>query len=149
MVFVILALIVVLYFVFRKDETPPPDNAKTQSQPQTTLKKPIILPPIIQEEPEIKLEGLNIDILVHQETWLEIFADQERVDSGIKSPGQRLQFKALKEFLIHIGNAGGITYTINGEEGIELGGLGAVRRDVQISLDNYQDFIAKKEEFSI
>jgi transcriptional regulator with XRE-family HTH domain len=146
LVIVIISFIVVLYFIFRNDETPPPDNPKILSQPQNTPKKPITLPPIIQEKPEIKQEGLNIEIMVHQETWLEIFADQERVESGIKSPGQRFQYQALKEFMIHIGNAGGITYTINGEEGKELGGLGAVRRDIQISLDNFQDFILNQEE---
>ena len=146
LVLIIISLIVVLFFIFRKDETPPPDNPKILSQPQNTPKKPITLPATIQEEPEIKQEGLNIEIMVHQETWLEIFADQERVESGIKSPGQRFEFQALKEFLIHIGNAGGISYTINGEEGIELGGLGAVKRDILISLDNYQDFILKQEE---
>lgn len=146
MVLVILALIIVMYFVFRKDESPPPDTSKMESTIQNTEEKPITTPPITQEEPEIEQEELNIEITVQQETWLEIFADQEMVDSGIKAPGERLQFKALQEFLIHIGNAGGITYTINSEEGIKFGELGEVERDIQITLDNYQDFIAKKEE---
>jgi len=146
MVLAILALIIVMYFVFRKDESPPPDTSKMESTIQNTEEKPITTPPITQEEPEIEQEELNIEITVQQETWLEIFADQEMLDSGIKVPGERLQFKALQEFLIHIGNAGGITYTINGEEGIKFGELGEVERDIQITLDNYQDFIAKKKE---
>jgi cytoskeletal protein RodZ len=147
MVLAILALIIVTYFVFREDESPPPNTSKMESTTQNTEEKPITKPPITQEEPEIEQEELNIEITVQQETWLEIFADQEMMDSGIKAPGERLQFKALQEFLIHIGNAGGITYTINGEEGKKFGELGAVERDIQITLDNYQDFIAKKEEF--
>lgn len=146
MVLVILALIIIIYFVFRNDESPPPDTSKMESTIQNIEEKPITTPSITQEEPEIELEELNIEITVQQETWLEIFADQEMVDSGIKAPGERLQFKALQEFLIHIGNAGGITYTINSEEGIKFGELGEVKRDIQITLDNYQDFIAKKEE---
>ncbi len=146
MVLVILALIIIMYFVFRNDESPPPDTSKMESTIQNIEEKPITTPSITQEEPEIELEELNIEITVQQETWLEIFADQEMVDSGIKAPGERLQFKALQEFLIHIGNAGGITYTINSEEGIKFGELGEVKRDIQITLDNYQDFIAKKEE---
>jgi cytoskeletal protein RodZ len=145
-VLAILALIIVMYFVFRKDESPPPDTSKMESITQNTQEIPITTPPITQEEPEIEQEELNVEITVQQETWLEIFADQEMVDSGIKAPGERLQFKALQEFLIHIGNAGGITYTINGEEGIKFGEIGAVERDIQITLDNYQDFIAKKEK---
>jgi cytoskeletal protein RodZ len=144
-VLVILVLIIVMYFVFRRDENPP-NTSNIQSIPQKIQEKPIPTPPATQEELEIKQEELNIEIIVEQETWLEIYADQEMLDSGIKFPGTRLQFKALQEFLIHIGNAGGITYTINGQEGKELGDPGTVIRDIQITLDNYQDFILKEEE---
>ncbi len=150
MVLVIIALFVVVYFVFRNEETPPPNTTNRESitqKTQETQEKPIITPPIVQEDREIKQEELIIEIAVLEKTWMEIFADQEKVDSGVKIPGERLQFKAIQEFLIHLGNAGGITYTINGEEGIQLGEPGEVERDIQITLDNYQDFIAKKEEF--
>lgn len=146
MVLIILALIVIMYIVFRKEKSPPPAPSQTQAVPEKTQEIPITELPIAQEEPEIKQEGLIIEIMVHQETWLEIFADQEMVDSGIKMPGDRLQFKALQEFLFHIGNAGGITFTINGQEGIKFGETGAVRRDVRINLDNYQDFLVKEDE---
>ena len=152
MVLVLIAIIVVMYIVIRKEENPPPDTAKTESikqNTQETQEKPITTPPIIQEEPEPEQKEMNIEIAVQQVTWMEIFADQEKVDSGVKVPGERLQFKATQEFLIHIGNAGGVTYTINGEEGIKFGEPGEVVKDIQITLDNYQDFIAKKEEFSI
>lgn len=147
MVLIILALIIVMYFVFRKGENPPPAPSQTQSLPQKTQEKPATLPSVAQEEPIIKQEELNIEIQVNQETWLEIFADQEMLDSGIKAPGERFQFKARQEFLIHIGNAGGITYTLNGQEGIKFGESGSVRRNIQITLDNYQDFLVKEKEY--
>ena len=146
MVLGIIALIIIMYFVFRKEKSPPPDNSRIQPAVQETQEKPIALPPIEQEEPEAEQQGLNIEIIVEQETWLEIYADNEMLDSGIKIPGDRLQIKALQEFLIHIGNAGGITYTINGQEGKKLGEPGTVKRDIQITLDNVKDFIAEKEE---
>jgi cytoskeletal protein RodZ len=149
MVLVVIILFVVILFVFRNEESPPPNTTKRESVTQNTQKtqeKPIVTPPVVQEDPIIMQEELNIEIAVQEETWMEIFADQEMVDSGTKVPGERLQFKATQEFLIHLGNAGGITYTLNGEEGIQLGEPGKVERDIQITLDNYQDFIAKKEE---
>lgn len=147
MILIVLALIVIMYFVFRKEVSPPPALSQAQAVPEKTQEIPITELPSAREEPEIKQEGLNIEIMVHQETWLEIFVDQEMVDSGIKMPGDRLQFKALREFLFHIGNAGGITFTINGQEGIKFGEPGTVRRDVLINLDNYQDFLARKKEY--
>ena len=145
MVLIILALIVIMYFAFRKEDSPPPAPSQTQAVPNQTQEIPITELPSPREEPEFKQEGLNIEIMVHQETWLEIFVDQEMVDSGVKMPGDQLQFRALREFLFHIGNAGGITFTINGQEGIKFGGTGTVRRDVRINLDNYRDFLARKE----
>lgn len=150
MALAIIALFVVMYFVIGNKENPPSSTNKRESvtqNAQKTQEKPTATPTIVQEEPVIKQEELNIEIAVLEETWLEIFADQEMVDSGTKVPGEHLQFKATQEFLIHLGNAGGITYTINGEEGIKLGEPGEVERDIQITLDNYKDFIAKKEEF--
>ncbi len=144
-VLVILALTVILYIVFQRDEEPPPSSSETQSVPAKTQEETITLPPVVEEEPEIE-EGLNMEFTVQQETWIEVFADQEMLDSGVKYPGERLQYKARKEFLIHIGNAGGIAYTINNQDGIKFGEPGAVRRDIVITLENYQDFISKEQE---
>jgi transcriptional regulator with XRE-family HTH domain len=144
MVLAIIALIVIMYFVFRKERIPPSDNTKIKPAIQETQEKPPPPPPVAQEEPVVEPQELNMEILVQQETWLEIYADQEMVDSGIKFPGDRLQFKALEEFLIHIGNAGGIEYTINGQEGKKFGEPGAVKRDIQITLDNFEDYIAEE-----
>lgn len=144
MVFAIIALIIIMFIVFRKGNAPPPISSNIESPTQDTQVKQQPLAPIAKEEPEIKQEELTLEIAVQQETWLEIYADQEMVDTGIKMAGERLQFTALKEFLIHIGNAGGVSYTINGEEGIKWGEPGSVRRDIQISLENYRDYIVKK-----
>lgn len=143
---VILALTVILYIVFQKDEESPPSSSEIQSLPVKPQEKSLTLPPSTEEESEIEPEDLTLDFIVQQETWIEVFADQEMLDSGIKYPGERLQYKARKEFLIHLGNAGGIAFTINGLEGIELGEPGAVRRDISITMDNYPDFIAKEKE---
>lgn len=144
-VLLLVGLTVILYVVFRKKEPPPPDIAKVQSVSQNIPEKQSPPSPAVQEEQEIEQEGLTIEIFIRQETWIEVFADQEMLDSGIKYPDERFQFKALQEFLIHVGNAGGITYTINGHEGISLGDPGTVRRDIRITLENYQEFIIEEE----
>ncbi len=146
MVLAVIVLIIVMYFALRKEKDPSNNTMKIQPTIQETQEKPLPPPPVAQEEPETKPQELNIEILVQQETWLEIFADQEMVDSGIKYPGDRLQFKALQELLIHIGNAGGVQYTINGQPGKKFGEAGAVKRDIQITLENFEDFIVKEEE---
>lgn len=145
MVLIIIGLIIIMYFVLRQDGNAPEDPV-VESLLQDTQVEPSRTPLMAQKKPMIEQEGLNLEIEVQQETWIEIYADQTIVDSGIKVPGERLRFKARKEFLIHIGNAGGIAYTINGEQGIKFGEAGAVIRDIRISLDNYRDYIVKNQE---
>jgi len=146
MILIMIVLLVVMYFVLRKHENPPPITPTSEASLQKTQAEQSPPPPVVKEEPEPAVEELNLEIAVQQETWLEIYADQEMVESGNKIPGEHLQYKARKEFFIHTGNAGGFTYTINGEEGIPLGEPGVVRRDTHISLENYRDYIAKKRE---
>lgn len=145
-VLVILMFVIVFYFVFWKEKAPPSITQKIQPGVQTTQEKPTPPPQAIQEEKKIERQELNLEINVKDLTWLEIYSDGEIIDSGIKNPGDRLQYRAFEEFLIHTGNAGGITYTINGQKGKSFGEQGKTRRDIQITLDNVKDFIADEKE---
>jgi len=141
---VLAALVLVLYFVFQKEEAP----FSQPSQPASSQirEEPAVTPPTTQVKTEKEQAEMILDITVQQETWMEIYADGELQYTGIKYPRTQLEFKALKEFLIHLGNAGGIAYSLNGKEGKKLGVSGAVIKDIQITLDNYQEFLLEKEE---
>lgn len=141
---VITALVLVLYFVFQKEEVPP--SQPSQPIASQIREEPAVTPPAPQIKTEIEQEEMILDITVQQETWMEIYADGELQYTGIKYPRTQLEFKALKEFLIHLGNAGGIAYSLNGKEGKKLGATGAVIKDIQITLDNYQEFLLEKTE---
>lgn len=150
---VILALFITITFILKGKKILPPENKippvaqKIQEEPEQKLQpETLAIPSEIQAETEKSQDGLDLEIRVQQETWMEIYADQELQYSGIKPPGTVLQFRALQELLIHLGNAGGITYTINGREGKKLGEPGTVKKDIRIALDNYQDFFDEKEE---
>jgi hypothetical protein len=54
--------------------------------------------------------------------------------------------KANEEFLIHLGNAGGISYKLKNRQGKQLGPSGAVIKNLRITLENYQRFLAQEEE---
>jgi transcriptional regulator with XRE-family HTH domain len=140
----IVASIIILYFIFQKKETPPPKPSQTV---QTQVpREATVTAPINQDKPEKKQDELILDITVQHETWMEIYADGELQYSGIKYPGTHLEFKALKEFLLHLGNAGGIIYTVNGEEGKKLGMTGAVIKDILINLDNFHEFFSDRDQ---
>ncbi len=152
----ILALCITMIFILKKDKVLLPENnipsaaQKIQGEPkQDPQLESLVKPSEIQYKTKEIPDGLDLEIRVEQETWIEIYADQELQYSGIKPPGIVLQFRAKQEFLINLGNTGGITYTINGQKGKKLGEPGAVRKDILINLDNYQDFLDKEEEYQL
>lgn len=135
----IAALAIILYFIFQKEET---SSSEASQTPQTQVPKEAALPvPVIPDKPEKKQEELTLEITVQQQTWMEIYADGELQYSGIKYPGTYLEFKALKGFLLHLGNAGGIDYSINGKKGEKLGTTGTVVKDILINHDNFHEFL--------
>ncbi len=153
---IILALFITFTFILKKEVDLSPQKKissasltsrevpKQEESDQDRKLEPIVNPSVIQEPVENSQGRLNLEIKVEQETWMEIYADQELQYTGNKAPGATLQLRAQQEFVINLGNAGGITYTINGQKGKRLGEPGTVIKDIQITLDNYQDFIEEK-----
>lgn len=131
-----LAILICLYFIFQKKE----NSIPVETLPPPTFSQRNISPPPATE-PEEEEYGLNLEISFQQKTWLQVYADGEIKLNGIKQPGELVQIRALEEFLIHLGNAGGITYTLNNKRGRKLGVSGAVVKNVRITIDNIQQFL--------
>lgn len=140
LVLAIALLIFFYHFVGKKRETPPP---------------PVYLTPsFIQEDPQPPPEtaapqeetGLVLELSFHEKTWLQVYSDGQRVVNGILEAGESLQLKAQEEFLLHIGNAGGFTFSLNGKKGKSFGSSGKVVKNVRITWENHQQFLGIYEE---
>ncbi len=94
----------------------------------------------------IPTDGMILEMTFHQETWIEIFADGKFSFTGLKQPGEQLFSTAKNEFLIHIGNAGGFTYSINGIPGEPLGKPGQVIKNLRVTSKNYEQYFSKEKE---
>jgi len=140
----LIAVLFGLFFIFGKRETSPPPKPK--SQPPIT-KKAITPPPETKQELDEKgtVVELNLEFIFHQDTWIQILADGEKVYSGIRLSGGRYEVSAKKEIIIDLGNAGGLSYSINGMKGIPFGRPGAVEKGIAITIDNYKDFLENSE----
>ena len=140
----VLIFLVFLYFILQKKEsTPPPE------QPQSSLsqKKDIILPPLPESHiSEVEAKELHIDITFVEETWIQVYADGKLRINGLKFPGENERVKALKEIRIHLGNAGGISYSLNNKRGKRLGSSGVVLKNIRITLENYQEYLIQSKE---
>jgi len=113
-----------------QEETPPPSPA---TQPE-------------RAEPAAEEKGLILEISFIEETWLQVYADGELKLEALKQPGETAVIQAQEELLFSLGNAGGITYSLNQKKGKPFGPSGAVRRNIIINLENYQNFLAEEKE---
>jgi cytoskeleton protein RodZ len=94
-----------------------------------------------QEEPK----GLAMDISFQADTWIQVFTDGNPKLSGLYTAGQQVRVEAEKEFRIDVGNAGGVTFQLNGKPGKTLGKPGQVIKDIRITTDNFKDFLRTEE----
>ncbi|MGB8953044.1 MAG: RodZ domain-containing protein [Candidatus Aminicenantales bacterium] len=136
----------IYFFLWRPSKTRPPASSPAVPAPLQPEKVPVIAPPI--EEPVLQNEEktLSLEISFQAETWIQVYADGELKIDGLKYSGERVIVTALQEFLLNMGNAGGISYTINGKPGKPLGSSGTVVKNIRISLDNYSQFLLPAEQ---
>lgn len=142
-IILVLILLAVYYFFPGKEEgtvlekTPIP---KAQQE-----EKSILPPPVVEESiPEVKEISLEISFL--EKTWIQVYADGELKLDGIKNPGESAQVTASEEFILNLGNAGGVVYNLNSKKGRRLGPSGSVVKDIKITLDNLQEFLVPEEK---
>lgn len=142
----VIAAVVALFFIFRGDEASPP----IQPPPTETITQREVVQPPTETEPteanEEEVRELNLDIAFHQDTWVQVHADGELIYEGIKLSGGKLQVIARQELVIDLGNAGGLTYTLNNQRGKPFGPPGAVEKNIRITLDNLDDFIVESDK---
>jgi cytoskeleton protein RodZ len=87
--------------------------------------------------------GLKLGLRFTADTWIQVAADGRIVLDGIQAAGREASFQAAEEFILQLGNAGGVTYTLNGKPGVPFGPPGAVRTDIRISRGTAADFLRK------
>jgi cytoskeleton protein RodZ len=171
----IVILLVALIFLWRsgrpRPAAPPPQvlTALSQAQPSSSpvTKKPDAAPsqkpasenasgpasgvaspptsvPPSQPAP-VEWKGLTLDISFQEETWIQIYADGAFKVGGLFPAGQKARVQAEKEILVYVGNAGGMTFLLNGSPGKMLGRSGEVLNNVRINLENYKEFLQTRE----
>ncbi len=87
--------------------------------------------------------ALDVAIFATQPSWITATADGQRVVYRLMNTGERAALRATREVTIRAGNAGGITWTINGRERGPLGAPGAVA-NATARLDNGRVIVAQR-----
>jgi len=134
----------VLLWRARRPEAAVPANQASAAAP---LNEPYVPPPEQKPvaEPVQEWKGVTIDISFQDQTWIQVYADGVIRIEGLFPAGEKAQARADNELVINVGNAGGMTFLLNGEPARALGGLKVVLKDVRITPGNYRTFLEEKE----
>jgi len=138
-------LVVGLGFLFLLFQLrPKPEPTITRA----TIVEPVVVPPEMVEKKEEKRtfppNEINLKIDFIERTWIQVYVDGSLKLNGIKHPGDTFEATAHQELLIHLGNAGGLNYTLNGFRGKRFGRSGAVVKNIRITLENLKDFLEEE-----
>jgi cytoskeletal protein RodZ len=104
--------------------TAAPTAAAPAISPAST---PAVAPPAAAPAAAATDRALDVVIVASEPSWVAASADGQRVVYKVMNAGERATIRATKHLSIRSGNAGGITWTINGRDQGPFGATGAVR----------------------
>jgi cytoskeletal protein RodZ len=115
------------------DAVAPPPAAPATSEPAGTG---------TESTPAAQVEAQRIVLQLHadQGCWVQISADGRSVLSRNLTSGETQTIEAEREVALQFGNAGAISWTINGRAAKPLGALGEVKR-ATITLETLTQFL--------
>lgn len=112
--------------------------APTRITPDTAAKKAAPLPALSRRD------SLTLECATRESVWVRVVVDGGSALEYTFPPDYKIRWKAKKNFLLSLGNAGGVSLTLNGKP---LGGLGTPKKPVRnlaISWDTFQALGAPK-----
>jgi cytoskeletal protein RodZ len=109
----------------------------TRSAPATTPNEPASAAAADAAQPEVK--SVSVDLHADASCWVQVSADGRMVLSRNLTAGESQSFQANREIAVQFGNAGAISWTINGRPAKPLGDTGDVRK-ASITPDNVSQF---------
>jgi cytoskeleton protein RodZ len=109
---------------------PPPDRAGARPGTAPTL-----------EQVAAPANSLVLTLSARQACWVEARVDGQVVLNRVLGEGQSEKIEASGEIVLSVGNAGGLSFTVNDLQGVSLGRDGEVRRNIVITRQSLPSFV--------
>jgi cytoskeletal protein RodZ len=105
------------------------------SPPTSTFAPDPVYPPPTTAAAAITADGqgLVLTLTSRQSCWIAVLSDGVKVVDRVMNEGEAQTISAKGEMVLSVGNAGGISFTLNGRPGVSLGREGEVRRNIVIT----------------
>jgi cytoskeletal protein RodZ len=86
-------------------------------------------------------QGLVLTLSARQSCWVAAQVDGASVLNRVLAEGESQTIEAQGEIVLSVGNAGGITFSVNNRPGVALGRAGEVRRNILITPGNVDTLV--------
>lgn len=124
----ILLLIAAGWFAYVRFLRTAPETPSTATPPAAVVEP--VRPPVAAAQPARTVGRMLLTIAASQDVWIVLHADGKRALSGTMREGDKRSFEAVEQFEFEtLGNAGGVTLTLNGVTVPALGENGQVIRN--------------------
>ena len=91
-------------------------------------------------------ESLVLTLQARQDCWVEARIDGQTVLNRVMQEGQSETLEARGEIVLSLGNAGGVSFTVNDKPGVPLGKAGEVRRNIVITKRSLPSFVEESSQ---
>jgi cytoskeleton protein RodZ len=111
------------------------EPAAVASAPTVTFAPDPVYPPPTTGAAAVPSDGHGLVLTLNsrQSCWVAVLADGVKVMDRVMNEGEAQTISAKGEMVLSVGNAGGMTFTLNGRPGVSLGREGEVRRNIVIT----------------
>ena len=153
---VILVLLVVCLavsiFLLREEKLPPPqevsfsDVVKEQEAKANAVNAVKDSLTLFGQKGGAIADSLSLEGVASESVWVHIVIDGMKTSELIFSPAKHMKWKAKKNFVVSMGNAEGMMFTLNGKR---LGALGTTKKPLRnyiISQDNLRKLPVTSKE---
>jgi len=114
-----------------------PEVTQVSSMPQTS--GPSVPESTPTPAPASSASPVWIELTTTDNCWVQITTDGRAGSGRVFAAGERQRVEATREIVLQVGNAGVVSWTVNGRPGRSLGGVGVVRT-VTISPASVSEF---------
>jgi hypothetical protein len=119
------------------------ERGKSEALPALTTRqmvRPAAKSPFVRAE-MAEFAPLSMILKAGEECWIELISDGAVVAVGVVPPGYETEVQASESIRLSLGNAGGVSFKINGLPGRMLGRRGQVVKNILMTPGNFREFI--------
>lgn len=126
--------------------TPSRETAPAAAAPAARVERPAEAVAATSKPAAAVPEKLVLTLQAQQTCWIEVRIDGQSVVNRVLEQGQSETVEAQGEIVLAVGNAGGVTFTLNDLPGRPLGKSGEVKKNIVITKQNLPSFVEESPQ---